>query len=148
MSQSNWLSILQECKNQVQKQITPLLKTLSQPQPNLGVGAGGDPIKQVDLVAEKAITEVIEQRNISFTLISEESGIQKHGKNPDEHYVTADPIDGTTNLIRGVPFYATSIAISAKPTLNTVHTALVQTCIMAQPTQRKKEKELPATTRK
>ncbi len=39
--------------------------------------------------------------------------------------MTADPIDGTTNLMRGVPFYATSIAISSKPTLATVHTALV-----------------------
>jgi myo-inositol-1(or 4)-monophosphatase len=39
--------------------------------------------------------------------------------------VTADPIDGTTNLMRGIPFYATSIAVSTKPELNTVHSALV-----------------------
>ena len=121
----DWLQILIQCKNNVQKQITPLLKTLSHPQPNLGVGAGGDPIKQIDLVAENAIINTIKENQISFTLISEESGIKKFGKNPDEHFVTTDPIDGTTNLTRGIPFYATSIAVSPKPALTTIHTALV-----------------------
>jgi len=123
--QTNWLNILIQCKNNIQKQITPQLKTLKQPQPNLGIGAGGDQIKQIDLTAENAITNTLKKHKISFTLISEESGIKEHGKNPHECYVTADPIDGTTNLTRGIPFYATSIAISTKPTLNTIHTALV-----------------------
>lgn len=123
--QINWLSILIQCKNNIQEQISPLLKTLSQPQPNLGIGAGGDPIKQIDLVAENAIINTMKNYRISFTLISEESGIKEYGKTPHMHYVTADPIDGTTNLMRGIPFYATSIAVSTKPTLNTIHTALV-----------------------
>jgi myo-inositol-1(or 4)-monophosphatase len=121
----NWLQILTECKNVIRTQITPLLKTLKQPQPNLGIGAGGDPIRHIDLIAENTITSTLENHNVSFTLISEESGIKKYGKNPQEHFVTADPIDGTTNLTRGIPFYATSIAVSTKPTLNTIHTALV-----------------------
>jgi myo-inositol-1(or 4)-monophosphatase len=125
MNQTDWLPILIQCKNNILQQITPQLKTLKQPQPNLGTGAGGDPIKQVDLTAENAITNTLKQKGISFTLISEESGIKQIGENPDEHYVTADPIDGTTNLTRGIPFYATSIAVSTKPTLNTIHTALV-----------------------
>ena len=123
--QINWLNILIQCKNNIQKQITPLLKTLNQPQPNLGIGAGGDPIKQIDLTAENAIINTLKHHKISFTLISEESGVKKYGKSPYQHYVTADPIDGTTNLMRGIPFYATSIAVSTKPTLNNIHTALV-----------------------
>jgi len=123
--QTNWLNILTQCKNNIQKQITPQLKTLKQPQPNLGTGAGGDPIKQIDLTAENAIINTLKKHELSFTLISEESGIKEYGKNPHECYVTADPIDGTTNLTRGIPFYATSIAVSTKPTLNTIHTALV-----------------------
>jgi len=123
--QTNWLNILIQCKNNIQKQITPQLKTLKQPQPNLGTGAGGDPIKQIDLTAENAIINTLKSHKISFTLISEESGVKEYGKTPYKHYVTADPIDGTTNLTRGIPFYATSIATSTKPTLNTIHTALV-----------------------
>jgi myo-inositol-1(or 4)-monophosphatase len=121
----NWQKILIQCKNNVQKQITPLLKTLSQPQPNLGIGAGGDPIKQIDLAAEDAIIKTLKEHNVSFTLISEESGIKKYGETPHENFVTVDPIDGTTNLERGIPFYATSVAVSTKPILNAIHTSLV-----------------------
>ena len=123
--QTNWLQVLIQCKNNIQKQIAPLLKTLNQPQPDLGIGAGGDPIKQIDLVAENAIINTMKNHKISFTLISEESGVKEYGENPRKHFVTVDPIDGTTNLMRGIPFYATSIAVSTKPTLDTIHTALV-----------------------
>ena len=80
MKQTNWLQILIECKNNIQKQITPLLKTLKQPQPNLGIGAGGDPIKQIDLTAENAIIKTLQKHKISFTLISEESGVKEYGE--------------------------------------------------------------------
>jgi len=123
--QTSWLQILIQCKNNIKKQIAPLLKTLNQPQPNLGIGAGGDPIKQIDLAAENAIINTLKKHKISFTLISEESGVKKYSEKPHKCYITADPIDGTTNLIRGIPFYATSIAVSTKPTLQTIHTALV-----------------------
>jgi myo-inositol-1(or 4)-monophosphatase len=124
MEQTDWLQILNQCRSKVKKQIIPLLKT-QQPQLNLGIGAGGDPIKQVDLAAENAIVNTLKSQNISFTLISEESGIKKYGETPDKCYVTTDPIDGTTNLTRGIPFYATSIAVSTKPTLDSIHSALV-----------------------
>ena len=125
MSKVYWKDTLLECTRQVQKQIKPLLKTLKQPQPNLGIGAGGDPIKQIDLTAENAIIRTLTEHQASFTLISEESGVKKYGANPSKNVVTVDPIDGTTNLMRSIPFYATSIAVSTKPTLNSVHTALV-----------------------
>ncbi len=123
--QINWPHLLTECKKNIQERITPLLQTLDKPQPNLGIGAGGDKKNPIDLVAETAITNTLQRHNVSFTLISEESGTIEYGQTPDEHYVTTDPIDGSTNLTRGIPFYATSIAVSTKPTLNTVHTALV-----------------------
>lgn len=125
MPRLKWMTLVLECANEVQKQIKPLLKTLKYPQPNLGIGAGGDPIKQIDLAAENAIIETLTGYNVSFTLISEESGIKKYGIHPSENFVIVDPIDGTTNLVRGIPFYATSIAVSTKPTLDSVHTALV-----------------------
>jgi myo-inositol-1(or 4)-monophosphatase len=121
----NWLQILIECRDKIQEEILPILKTTGQPQPFLGIGAGGDPIRRVDLTAEEAIVDTIRRHRVSFTLISEESGLQEYGKNPRECYVTTDPIDGSTNLVRGVPFYATSIAVGTKPTLRSIHSALV-----------------------
>ena len=123
--QANLAHVLIRCKNNVQERIKPLLKTLNQPQPDLGMGAGGDPIKKVDLAAESAIVSTLRKHEITFTLISEESGVVEYGESPSQCYVTVDPIDGTTNLMRGAPFYATSIAVSTEATLTKVHTALV-----------------------
>jgi myo-inositol-1(or 4)-monophosphatase len=124
-AQNSWLKILSNCGENVKKCIHPHLKTLSGPQPDLGKGAGGDQIKPVDLAAEKAIIEVLQQSGISYTLVSEESGVKEFGESPKQYYVTVDPIDGTTNLVHGLPFYASSIAISTKRTLSTVFAALV-----------------------
>jgi len=124
-NQFNWTKVLTKCKNCIQDQITPLLETLDQPQPDLGIGAGGDPIKKVDLKAETALVRTLKENEISFTLISEESGIEEYGSTPQDIFITVDPIDGTTNLMRGIPFYATSIAVSTKPRIDAVHAALV-----------------------
>ena len=109
-AQTDWLKLLVNCKDNVKAQIRPHLKTLSEPQPDLGRGAGGDQMNPIDLVAEKAIVEILQQSCTSFTLISEESGVKEFGDNPDRFYVTVDPIDGTTNFVHGIPFFASSIA--------------------------------------
>ncbi len=121
----DWLEILAQCKENIQVHVKPLLKSLKEPQPDLGKGAGGDQMKLVDLAAEKAIVEVMLQGGVSFTLVSEESGIKEYGNNAKECYVTTDPIDGTTNLVRGLPFYCSSIAVSRKQMLSEVYAAMV-----------------------
>ncbi|MEM2972484.1 MAG: inositol monophosphatase family protein [Candidatus Bathyarchaeia archaeon] len=154
MKQINWQTLLIQCKNSIQKQIAPLLKTSGEPQPNLGIGAGGDPIRQIDLAAENAITKTLEAHGISFTLISEESGVKEYGEAPRNFFVTADPIDGTTNLMRGIPFYATSIAVSTKPVLGDVQAALVAdlhhnityTAVKGEGAYRNNEKITPSKT--
>jgi myo-inositol-1(or 4)-monophosphatase len=124
-SEMNWSEVLGECKSRIHEVIAPFLRTLNQPQPDLGVGAGGDPLRRVDLAAEGAIVEVLNEHGLSFTLVSEESGVKKWGENASGCYVTCDPIDGTTNLVRGLPFYATSIAVSREPRLDMVYAGLV-----------------------
>jgi myo-inositol-1(or 4)-monophosphatase len=91
----------------------------------LGTGAGGDAVKPVDLAAETAIVTTLMEYGISFTLVSEESGIRKFGTEAKSCFVTVDPIDGSTNFMHGLPFYACSIAISRKRTLNDVYAGLV-----------------------
>ncbi|MDR2202734.1 MAG: hypothetical protein LBE76_00185 [Nitrososphaerota archaeon] len=124
-TQQDWIKILTDCKDNVGKAIKPHLKTLNEPQPDLGMGAGGDPMKPVDLAAEKTIVDTLQKHGISFSLISEESGFEEYGNNPKECFITIDPIDGTTNLLRGLPFYASSIAVSRKPVITEVYAALV-----------------------
>jgi len=124
-TQVDWERVLARCVENVKEHIQPILTTLKKPQPDLGVGAGGDKMKLVDIVAEKAIVETLLQSDLSFTLVSEESGIQKYGAAPDDCFVTVDPIDGTTNFVRRLPFYCTSIAVSNTPKLSSVFAACV-----------------------
>ena len=124
-SQIDWQQILSECKINVQTAIKPCLKNLRTPQPNLGIGAGGDIMKPVDLASENAIIQTFQQHDVSFTLISEESGIKEYGANPKGRYLCVDPIDGTTNLMHGMPFYCSSIAVSNKPELGDVFAGMV-----------------------
>ena len=123
--ETNWQTIFTEIKNNIQITIAGFLKTPSTPPPNLGRGAGGDLIKPADLAAENAIVETLKGHGMSFTLISEESGIKKIGKKPETLYVTVDPIDGTTNLTHGLPFFASSIAISNTNELADVFAGIV-----------------------
>ncbi len=120
----DWLPIVKECAQRIKRDALPLYST---PNANIsfGRGAGGDTMKKIDLVAEKAIIDTLEERGVSCVLISEETGTKKIGRPPHEYYLTTDPIDGTTNALRGIPFIATSIAISKAPFLQEVETALV-----------------------
>ncbi len=108
-----------------------MLRTAREPQPDLGVGAGGDHTKLVDVAAEEAIVEVLLRHNVSFTLVSEEAGITKYGDQPENCFVTVDPVDGTTNFMRGLPFYCSSIAVSDKPVLSAVYAAMVTDLVHA-----------------
>jgi myo-inositol-1(or 4)-monophosphatase len=121
----DWQRILLECKKNVQVSIRSCSATIRAPQSNLGMGAGGDVMKPVDLAAENAIVDTLKRYDVSFTLVSEESGVKRFGASADEYFVTVDPIDGTTNLIRGLPFYACSIAVSDKPMLEDVYAGMV-----------------------
>jgi len=121
----DWSRILFECKNNVQVSIRPSSATIKEPQPYLGMGAGGDVMKPADLAAENAIIDTLERHDVSFTLVSEESGVKRFGASAGECFVTVDPIDGTTNLTRGLPFYACSIAVSDKPLLEDVYAGMV-----------------------
>ena len=59
----------------------------------------------LDLVADEVALRVL--RGAGFRVISEESGSTGEGK----YTVVVDPIDGSTNCDRGIPFYATSLAV-------------------------------------
>ena len=52
----------QRCKTAIK----PCLKTLKEPQPDLGIGAGGDAMKPVDLAAETAIVRHFKKHDVSF----------------------------------------------------------------------------------
>jgi myo-inositol-1(or 4)-monophosphatase len=87
----------------------------------MGRGAGGDVSRRIDLVAEKAVIDTIRKRGIDATIIGEECGrIEGRGG-----YVIMDAIDGTTNAVRGIPFYCCSVAYATDFRLSSVTDAAI-----------------------
>ena len=67
-----------------------------------------DFVSEVDRNSEAALAEVIAQRHPDATLLAEE-GSPDAGTTRGLVFV-ADPLDGTTNFLHGLPWYAVSIA--------------------------------------
>ncbi len=89
------------------------LKSYSPAGKVVGIGADGTPTMDVDKMVEDMIVE--ESSKFKFNLLSEELGYLDRGS---DWTIIADPIDGTRNLLRGIPFYCISLALSHASDLN------------------------------
>lgn len=75
-----------------------------------------DFVTNVDIASEEAIIETIRKSYPDHTIIGEESGLLK-GKDDDFQWII-DPLDGTTNFVKGIPHFAVSIALKVKGKLD------------------------------
>lgn len=83
-----------------------------------GKGWSGDYSRQFDILTEKAIIRILKNNLDRAYVISEEIG-EIPCSDPD-FYVLVDPVDGSINASRGLPFYASSIAIAKSLSMNDV----------------------------
>ncbi len=84
----------------------------------VGDGAGGDTTMVVDRAAEDAVVAVLTSAGAPFRLVSEEVGERAFGDGGP--WVVVDPIDGSLNAKRGLPVFATSIALAEGPWMRDV----------------------------
>jgi len=83
--------------------------------------AKNDLVTEVDNLSEKLITKAIKSTYPKHSILGEESYFA-HKKEISEEIESSeyiwiiDPIDGTTNFVRNLPFYAVSIALFKKTT--------------------------------
>ena len=75
-----------------------------------------DFVTQIDKEAERAIIEKIRQSYPDHSFLGEESGTTE-GSDSDFQWII-DPLDGTTNFIKGIPHFAVSIALLHKGRLD------------------------------
>ena len=86
-------------------------------------GAGGDISRKIDLVAEETVLNTIKSYNFSPTVIGEECG-KIEGKN-NSGYLIMDAIDGTSNSVRGIPFFCCSLAFATEFNLSSVKAGVI-----------------------
>jgi myo-inositol-1(or 4)-monophosphatase len=83
-------------------------------EPVVGAGEGGDETTAIDAAAERVILERF--RGEDVRIVSEEVGVEGDGR----WTVVVDPIDGSLNAKRGIPFFSISIAVADGGTMDDV----------------------------
>jgi len=111
----DWLNVCRQAVGDVQGVLRDL-PTRDEREPVVGAGVGGDETTAIDAEAERVILErlrVIE----GATIVSEEVGeLRGDGK----LRVVVDPIDGSLNAKRGIPFFSISVAVAEGETMEDV----------------------------
>lgn len=92
-------------------------------------GAGGDITMYIDQVAEDTVIQSLEQNNVDCFLISEESGEVIIGNEikakENQNVLIVDPLDGSNNAVRGVPYCSVSIAYAIGNKMNDIVSSVV-----------------------
>jgi myo-inositol-1(or 4)-monophosphatase len=108
---------LEHCRASVEdvRRVLDELPTRAEREPVVGQGLGGDETTAIDKAAEDLI--VARFRELDVTIVSEEVGRLGEGAT----VVVIDPIDGSLNAKRGIPFFAVSIAVAEGERMGDVH---------------------------
>jgi myo-inositol-1(or 4)-monophosphatase len=101
-----WIPILKEMASRIFDTVHTLIKEKEK-------FTDDDFKKLLDIEAQKVILHILETKKIPSYLVSEEGDQVFEGGG---YYIVADPIDGTTNMARGLYPAVTSIAVSESPT--------------------------------
>jgi myo-inositol-1(or 4)-monophosphatase len=72
----------------------------------------GDFVTASDKRTEKVLRMELAKARPSYGFLGEEEG-ESEGKDPDHRFII-DPIDGTSNFMHGLPFFAVTIALERK----------------------------------
>jgi len=115
---TDWLSLCRACVADIDA-ILLELPTRAEREPVLRAGKGGDDTTAIDAAAEDAVVARLEALGGDFTLVSEELGERVFGAGGPVRLVV-DPIDGSVNAKRGIPFFALSLAVADGPAMGDV----------------------------
>jgi myo-inositol-1(or 4)-monophosphatase len=91
------------------------MPTRAEREPVVGDGLGGDETTAIDKAAEDAILARV--REAAGAIVSEEVGRLGGEATP---LLVVDPIDGSLNAKRGIPFFSLSIAVAEGETMDDV----------------------------
>jgi myo-inositol-1(or 4)-monophosphatase len=115
---TDWLGTCRACVADI-REVLERLPTRVEREPVLRLGEGGDDTTAIDEAAEQAVVAQLEATGDSFVLVSEELGERAFG-NGGPMRVVVDPIDGSVNAKRGIPFFSFSLAVADGPTMGDV----------------------------
>lgn len=92
----------------------------------VGTGASGDVTLVADRDAEREVVKVLSSAG-ALRILSEEAG--ELGEGGSRYVAVVDPLDGSSNFSRGIPFYCTSICVVEGRSLRDAKYALVRNLV-------------------
>lgn len=113
-----WLEVCREAVGDIRGVLADL-PTRVEREPVLATGEGGDDTTAIDAAAETAVVHRLEALDEDFTLVSEELGERVFGSGK-RWRVVVDPIDGSLNAKRDIPFFSLSLAVADGETMGDV----------------------------
>jgi myo-inositol-1(or 4)-monophosphatase len=114
----DWLDTCRRCVDDLHGVLAGL-PTRAEREPILRRGEGGDDTTAVDQAAEDAVVDRLAALGGDFVLVSEELGTRAFGAGGAMR-VVLDPIDGSVNAKRGIPYFSFSLAVAEGPTMDDV----------------------------
>jgi myo-inositol-1(or 4)-monophosphatase len=111
-----WLELCRAAVADVRR-VLDELPTRAEREPVVGDGVGGDETTAIDAAAERVFIERLAEIP-DYTLVSEEAGELVAGTG--RPWLVLDPIDGSLNAKRGVPYFCISLAVADSPTMSGV----------------------------
>lgn len=121
-------NFLKQLAINVYDKIYPLLGT-EEGGVKISRGAGGDISMNIDLVAEEYLIQILEDQELDILLISEEIGEKYIGDKKEallnDHILIVDPVDGSNNASRGIPYCSISIAYANGKSIKDIVKAVV-----------------------
>jgi myo-inositol-1(or 4)-monophosphatase len=114
----DWLGLCRACVADIDLVLAEL-PTRTEREPVLRAGQGGDDTTAIDAAAEDAVVARLAVLETDFLLISEELGERPFGAGGPTR-VVVDPIDGSVNAKRGIPYFSLSMAVAEGPSMGDV----------------------------
>ncbi len=112
---TDWLKLCRAATAEV-RAVLAAMPTRDEREVVVGSGEGGDDTTAIDEAAERAVVSLLDSSGIDFALVSEELG-HRAARAEGAVTVVLDPIDGSINAKRGIPFFSLSIAVADGPTM-------------------------------
>ena len=122
MTMRDWEEVLLAATERVRAKVTAIANEGDR-SVSVGVGASGDKTILADREAEKILLDALVGED-GVRVLSEEAGVR--GDASAGTLAVVDPLDGSSNFERGIPFYCTSIAIAEGESLAEVTLGVVR----------------------
>lgn len=124
LPQDEWLALCRRAAHAARDAVTAMSSTAERSVPQ-GRGKGGDTTLAVDKAAEDAVFAELETFDLPLLAVSEERGELALGGGEPQARVVVDPVDGSANAKRGLPFACVSIAVASGDRMQDVEVAMV-----------------------